>query len=70
MTGRKTLREVRKELEAALGAGPAGDGEVAECLRRFLAASSEAQSEPDQAPGKTGKGKQRPTPSRRTDAPR
>jgi hypothetical protein len=38
MTGRKTLAEVRAELEAALGAGPAGGGEIAESLRRFLAA--------------------------------
>ena len=37
MTGRKTLAQVRAELEAALGTGPAGKGEVVESLRRFLA---------------------------------
>jgi hypothetical protein len=40
MTGRKTLGEVQAELEAALGAGPAGEGQVAESLRRFLAAGA------------------------------
>jgi hypothetical protein len=37
MTGRKSLNEIRAELEAALGAGPAGDSEVANSLRRVLA---------------------------------
>jgi hypothetical protein len=36
MTGHKSLTEVRAELEAALGAGPVGEGRVAESLRRFL----------------------------------
>ena len=36
MTGRKSLAEVRAELEAALGSGPPGGGTVAESLRRFL----------------------------------
>ena len=40
MTGRKTLGEVRAELEAALGTAPAGEGQVAESLRRFLAAGT------------------------------
>ena len=40
MMGRKTLAEVRAELEAALGTAPAGDGQVAESLRRFLAAGT------------------------------
>lgn len=42
MIGRKTLSEVRAELEAALGSGPTGDSEVAESLRRFLAAERKA----------------------------
>lgn len=37
MTGHKSLTEVRAELEAVLGAGPVGEGHVAESLRRFLA---------------------------------
>lgn len=37
MTGHKSLTEVRAELEAALGAGPVGEGHVAESLQRFLA---------------------------------
>jgi hypothetical protein len=48
MTGRKTLKEIRAELEAALGAGPAGDTEVAESLRRFLAAGGKPKGTPDQ----------------------
>ncbi len=48
MTGVKTLGQVRAELEAALGAGPAGQGEVAESLRRFLAAGSGGAVVPDQ----------------------
>ena len=40
MTGRKTLGEVRAELEAALGTGPPGESPVAESLRRFLAAGA------------------------------
>jgi hypothetical protein len=48
MTGRKTLSEVRAELEAALGAGPTGDSEVAESLRRFLAAGRERKGAPNQ----------------------
>ncbi len=38
MTGRKTLAEVRAELEAALRAGPTDDSDIAKSLRRFLAA--------------------------------
>lgn len=45
MIGRKTPAEVRAELEAALGAGPAGEGEVAESLRRFLSAGGDASRE-------------------------
>ncbi|HEX8200153.1 MAG TPA: hypothetical protein VF590_06670 [Isosphaeraceae bacterium] len=40
MIGRKTLGQVRAELESALSEGPAGEGEVAESLRRFLAAGA------------------------------
>jgi hypothetical protein len=40
MIGHKKLSEVRAELEAALGGGPPGTGEVAESLRRFLAAGT------------------------------
>jgi hypothetical protein len=47
MTGRKTLSEIRAELEAAFGAGPAGDDEVAESLRRFLAAGRKGKSTPN-----------------------
>jgi hypothetical protein len=53
MTGRKTLREVRAELESALGAGPAGGGQVAEALRRFLAAGSESGGTRQPAPHRT-----------------
>ena len=48
MTGHKRLAEVRAELEGALGAGPAGTGEVAESLRRFLAAGTKGKSTPQQ----------------------
>jgi len=44
MIGKKSLAEIRAELEAALGKGPDGDSSVAQSLRRFLA-------------GKSGKGK-------------
>lgn len=54
MTGRKTLREVRAELEAALGAGPAGDDEVAESLRRFLAAGRKRKGVPNKPQHLTG----------------
>jgi hypothetical protein len=69
MTGRKTLGEVRAELEAALGAGPAGDGEVAESLRRFLAAGSGGQSTPNQALDLTDGASQVSGSSQPTDAP-
>lgn len=46
MTGRKTLAEVRAELEAALGGGPKGDGVVADSLRRFLAAGRDQTETP------------------------
>ena len=54
MTGRKTLKEVRAELEAALGAGPAGDTEVAESLRRFLATGPKRKGTPNQPPHPAG----------------
>ncbi|HEX3146683.1 MAG TPA: hypothetical protein VHR66_01190 [Gemmataceae bacterium] len=54
MTGRKSLDKIRDELEAALGAGPAGDGEVAESLRRFLAAGLKRQGTPKQPLYPTG----------------
>lgn len=46
MIGRKTLGEVRAELEAALGKGPSGEDQVAESLRRFLAAGPDASRTP------------------------
>ncbi len=54
MTGRKTLREVRAELEAALGAGPAGDTEMAQSLRRFLAMGRKRKGMPKQPLHPTG----------------
>lgn len=54
MTGRKTLAEVRAELEEALGAGPAGDGDVAESLRRFLASGPGKPVTPNRAAAVTG----------------
>jgi hypothetical protein len=54
MTGRKSLSEVRSELEAAFGSGPTGDDEVAESLRRFLAAGRNRKGTPNQALQPTG----------------
>jgi hypothetical protein len=54
MIGRKTLGEVRAELEAALSKGPTGDGQVAESLRRFLAAGPDTIRTPNQTPLPTG----------------
>lgn len=54
MTGGKTLGQVRAELEAALGAGPAGAGEVAESLRQFLAAGPGERVAPDRPPQPAG----------------
>lgn len=48
MTDRKTLDQIRQELEAALGAGPAGNSEVAESLRRFLATGQKRQGTPNE----------------------
>jgi len=62
MTGRKTLSEVRSELEAAFGAGPTGDDEVAESLRRFLGAGRNRKGTPNQSLQPTGG----PPPRRRT----
>ncbi len=59
MIGRKTLAEVRRDLEAALCEGPAGEGEVVESLRRFLAAGPNRGGTPKLAPQRT-----RPTPAR------
>jgi hypothetical protein len=58
MMGRKTLGEVRAELEAALARGGAlesGRGEVPESLRRFLGreSASEAKAGPDEGRGAT-----------------
>ncbi len=47
MMGRKTLGEVRAELEEALGAGPAGDSQVQESLRRFLSADRSSRDVPN-----------------------
>jgi hypothetical protein len=44
MTGRKTLGEVRAELESALGSGPAGDSQVVKALRQFLAGAKKGKS--------------------------
>ena len=46
MMGRKTLADVRAELEVAFSTGPGGEGEVAQSLRRFLA-NPGAAVEPD-----------------------
>jgi hypothetical protein len=46
MTGRKSLRQVRAELESTLGAGPGGAGEVAAALRRFLASGPRRRLRP------------------------
>ena len=54
MTGRKSLNKIRDELEAALGAGPAGNTEVAESLRRFLAAGQKRKDTPNQPVTPTG----------------
>jgi hypothetical protein len=53
MTGRKTLSEVRAELEAALGAGPAGATPVAEALRRFLANGTHKNESPKKSRHRT-----------------
>jgi hypothetical protein len=52
MMGRKTLGEVRAELEAALGVGPIGGGEPAESLRRFLAAGTGQTDAPPGLPSR------------------
>lgn len=65
MTGRKTLREIRAELEAALGAGPPGDGETAKSLRRFLAARPGEQDTPSQPLQPTDGPPPRPRPKSR-----
>jgi|GEM_PF-4179327 len=36
MTGSKKLKQIRAELEAALGSKPAGDSEIASALRRVI----------------------------------
>lgn len=54
MTGRKTLREIRAELEAAVGTGPPGGGDVAESLRRFLASKPGDRETPNQPLQPTG----------------
>jgi hypothetical protein len=51
MMGRKTLGEVRAELEAVLDAGPTGKSEVAESLRRFLAGDNAPDSTPQRIEG-------------------
>jgi hypothetical protein len=69
MTGRKKLKEVREELEAALGAGPAGDTEVAESLRRFLSAGRKRNGTPNQPLHPTGGASPVSESSRPTGAP-
>jgi len=69
MTGRKSLSQVRAELEAALGSGPAGDTEVAESLRRFLAAGRKGKGTPNQPLQPTGGASQVSEKSKRTGAP-
>ena len=66
MMGRKTLGEIRAELEAALERGAAlqsGRGEVPESLRRFLGreASSSASAGPDEGRGATRTARTTPT---------
>lgn len=55
MTGGKTLGQVRAELEAAFGTGPAGKGEVAAALRRFLANENTPASGKPRRPKKAAK---------------
>jgi len=69
MTGRKTLKKVRAELEAAFGAGPAGDDEVAESLRRFLAAGRKGKGTPNQPLHLTGGASTVSEKQKRTGAP-
>ena len=66
MMGRKTLGEVRAELEAALARGTAlgsGRGEVLESLRRFLGRGSApaAKAGPDESRGAAGTDQTTPT---------
>jgi hypothetical protein len=72
MTGGKTLTQVRAELEAALGSGPTGGSEVAEALRRFLAAGSGKTAAPDRTMPPSGAATQVPAagPGRRGAKPR
>jgi hypothetical protein len=44
MTGRKKLKEIRAELESALGAGPTGGSPVREALRRFITGNGEEKT--------------------------
>ena len=55
MTGRKTLAEVRADLEAALGAGPTEVGSVAESLRRFLSGGACIPGKMPQEPASAAK---------------
>lgn len=65
MTGRKTLAEVRAVLEAAVGAGPVGGGEVTAALRRFLAAGPGTPTAGPTPPAPpAGRPKRRPTAGR------
>lgn len=65
MTGRKKLADVRAALEAAVGAGPAGEGEVAAALRRFLAARpSTLAAKPTPPAPPAGRPARRPTAGR------
>jgi uncharacterized Ntn-hydrolase superfamily protein len=63
MIGRKTLSQVRKELESALGQGPSGEGEVAEALRRFLAAGGSRGGRPKSALRRTRQSAAHPGPA-------
>jgi hypothetical protein len=66
MMGRKTLGEIRAELEAALAHGAvleSGRGEVLESLRRFLGreSASAAKAGPDEDRGATATPRTMPT---------
>ena len=71
MMGRKTLGEIRVELEAALGRGAAlrsGHGEVTESLRRFLGLESPSAANAGPGEGRGATRNPKSTPS--GDSPR
>ncbi len=58
MTGRKKLKEIRAELETALGAGPTGASPVRDALRRFLAGNGDDAAAIQTVQPTAGSGKQ------------